>query len=289
MQRLTTTAATALALLMLLTAHGTSTAQADSGLTTFTSRYYKVHTTLGRRAVKPYAHHMDLIFAHYRRRFRNFEPRNNEPQPLYLFNTRRQYVKFMAKHGIQAKNSGGMFFIKRNVRGLATFVEGRPKKRVFTVLQHEGFHQFAWNFIGPNISQWVNEGLAQYFEDATIQGENIALGRPDRKRIKVLQWAAENDRLIPVKKMITISDNEWNAKLNANPRQARVMYAQAWSMVYFLIHGDNGKYQEAFRKYLHLLADGKSQDQAAEASFGTEDLSAMRRRWMAFIKRRWFN
>jgi hypothetical protein len=276
-----------LLIVLLMVASATPTVHAQ--LNTFESRFYKVHTPMSPRQVKPLAHHMDVVFAHYKKRFKNFDPRNNKLQPLFMFETRQQYVKFMQQHGFNAKNSGGMFFVSREIRGLATWATGRSKERVFGVLQHEGFHQFAWNYIGPNLPQWVNEGLAQYFEDAKIQGRHIELGQPDRRRVRRLEKAARDNELMSLQRVITLSNEQWNQVLNSSQSQGSVMYAQAWSMVFFLIHGDGERYQDAFKQYLHILADGKSNKQAVEAAFQTNSFRAMHRRWVNFLKTRLFN
>jgi len=286
--QLTKSPGLAAALTLALAVAATATPAAGE-LNTFKSRFYTVHTTLSKEDVRPLAHHMDLVFAHYKRRFKNFDRRNTQPQDLYLFRKRGQYVQFIKQHGIPAKNSGGMFFVARDARGLATYVQGRQKEQVLEVLQHEGFHQFAWNYIGRRLPQWVNEGLAQYFEDAKIRGGDIELGRADRRRLRVLEQAMRKDRLMPLEKIIKLDNRQWNNVLNSDAEAGTYMYAQAWSMVYFLIHGDNGRYQDAFKQYLHMLADGKANNQAVEKAFDTSSFEAMRRRWLLFMKRRWFD
>jgi hypothetical protein len=254
-------------------------------VTTHQSRYYEIHTTLDIETVRPIANHLDQIFALYERRFSRFEPRGEDAMPLYLFGQEREYRRFLKKNGIDAKGSGGLFFVTRQIQGLATWVLDRPRSTTLEVLQHEGFHQFAWNYIGPDLPRWVNEGLAQYFEDALIVDEELKTGLADGMRIARVRQALSQGREMPVQKLLTLSSEGWNDLMAHNAERSQLIYAQAWSMVYFLIHGDDGRYQQVFEQYLHRLADGQSPDAAVREAFGIDSLEPMSRRWREFAKR----
>jgi len=276
---------------LLLGAAGTAAGQEAEQLNTLKSRFYTVHTPLSRSAVKPWARQMDVIFHHFRKRFSQFEKRGDRPISLYLFRTRQQYLQFMNQYdGVNAKSTGGMFFVlpKYRVRGLATWIQGRPKKRIREVLKHEGFHQFVFNYIGHNIPQWVNEGLAQYFQDARINGRKIKLGLVSKRRLRVLRQAYRQDALLPLNRVVKMSMKKWNALLNSNGSTATRMYAQSWSMVYFLIHAQDGRYREPFRRYLHELAKGRSKRQAAKAAFKVNDFGPMDRQWRRYLENHLF-
>jgi hypothetical protein len=266
--------------------------RAAEGLNTFKSRYYTVHTSLGREAVKPYAHQMDVIYWHFKQRFSNFEFKDHfQSNTVYLFRTRDEYNKFMKQFDVDASNTGGMFFYisKRNVKGLATWVKGRPDERIAAVLQHEGFHQFAFTHIGRNLPRWVNEGLAQYFEDAQINGRRFKVGKPNPRRVRFLEQAARQEKLLPLKRVLNMSDDKWLKLTESDRHGAARLYAQAWSMVYFLIEGRSGRYQEAFKQYLQIMAEGKSNRQAAEEAFQVDTFEPMARQWRQFLRRRLFN
>ena len=137
-------------------------------LQVFASHHYHIHTNLSREETVPFGRHMDAVFAQYERRFADYTERHAGLMPLYLFRHQDEYLDFMRHHGIDATGSGGMFFVTHSIRGLATWAHGHSRSQTLRTLQHEGFHQFAWNHLGPNLPTWMNEGLAQYFEDAVI-------------------------------------------------------------------------------------------------------------------------
>ena len=273
------------ALLCLMVLSATATAAHADNLVRVRSKHYTIHTTLtDGETLRTFGRHMDAIFAAYRHRFREYRPRHAGHMPLYLFETRQQYVDFLARHGIDAENSGGMFFVARDVRGLATWTRDRGRGDVFEVLQHEGFHQFAWNYLGPQLPQWVNEGLAQYFEDGVLVGPQIRTGLADARRIRIVKNAFHARRVMPVVDVLEITNRQWNQTLATDPVKAELLYAQAWSMVFFLIHGDNEKYQPHFARYLMLLSRGVDSPRAFRRAFGLDDLSPMQRRWAGFAR-----
>jgi hypothetical protein len=257
---------------------------AHANLNTFNSRAYTIHTDLNRAEVLVYAEHMDKVFAEYQARFASFRGRRTGPMPLYLFRTQEGYQTFLASRGIDGTNSGGMFFVRAGSQGLATFVGDNNRARVFTVLQHEGFHQFAYNYIGPNLPIWVNEGLAQYFEDGIIVRRSMKLGIANKERIDHVRTAIEANAAIDFDRLLTISGEMWSMTLSRNPREATLLYAQSWSVVYFLIHGDNGRYRAAFEKYLQLVADGRDSGRAFREAFGSNDTAPFRQRWERYAR-----
>ena len=291
-RRVAVAVAVALALVSCLVPTGATLAASDD-LARFRSRHYTIHTDLrDRETLETYGRHMDLVFDAFQRRFRDYRPRHDQHMPLYLFRTREGYQNFLRGHGIDPNNSGGMFFVVKNARGLATWTHGRGRETVFEVLQHEGFHQFAWNYLGSDLPIWVNEGLAQYFEDGVIVHGRFKTGFADALRIRVLRDAFANGRGPHVREVLDIDDEAWRRTVTADARAGERLYAQAWSVVYFLIHGDGERYQRHFAAYLKLVSrsagqrrgDDGQEDDAFRAAFRLDDLEPMQQRWSAFAK-----
>ncbi len=254
-------------------------------LTRYDSRYYIIYTDMVREDAAEYARHMDNVFGEYRKRFAALRPRNREKMNLFLYKDQKSYQLTLASGGVDGTNSGGMFVGGGKVEGLHVWVANRSRKSVIETLQHEGFHQFAANFIGYELPTWANEGLAQYFEDAYISKGKIETGVINAFRLKRVQKALKEGKSIDFDKLITVSGKEWSEILRSNPNEAGLYYAQAWSVAYFLIHADNGKYRGAFGNYLDLLSKGRSNEQAFEKAFGTNDYAAFEARWREFIEK----
>lgn len=251
----------------------------------YVSAHYEIHTNLSRMETIPFGRHMDAVFERYQSRFSRFVKRSAGPMPLYLFRTQAQYLAFMRHHELEADHSGGMFFVKHGLQGLATWAEGHSRSRTFRVLQHEGFHQFAWAYIGPSLPVWINEGLAQYFEDAVLLDHGMQLGLADPRRLQTIQHAIDHTLTVPTDSLLSLTDRQWSGVLAADATRGNLLYAQSWSIVYFLIHGDGGRYQGAFETYLRLVSNGEPSERAFRAAFGSNDTRGLDRRWKHFALR----
>lgn len=243
------------------------------------SRHYTVHTNGSGVVATEMAKHMDKVFAEYSRRFKSFEPKRTERMDLYLIQTREQYIRFLSEKGIPAGNSGGLFAVSPTFSGLITFMEDRPRSETLKVLQHEGFHQFAFNYIGHNLPSWINEGLAQYFEDGIMINGRMRLGVPDAYRQQLVKKALRENRLVPFDEVLGMTSKEWLATLQRNQQKSAMLYAQSWSICYFLIHARNGRYRPALETYLRAVANGAGQEDAFVKAYGGTDTEDMEARW----------
>lgn len=262
----------------------TAIALAQPELTAFASRFYTLHTNLDREEAIPYGRHMDAVFAEYQKRFAGFREGAPGAMSLYLFRTQQQYEQFLERHRINAANTGGMFFVQNRLQGLATFVQGRGVHATFAVLQHEGFHQFAFHHIGPDLPNWVNEGIAQYFEDAVLVGDQMYQGLANARRVAAVKASLAARKIIPFDKLLPMSQDQWHKAVTAGSEEAAQLYDQSWSMVYFLIHGEEGRYRAAFERYLFLVSKGKDGGTAFREAFGAPDTAAFRQRWEEFAR-----
>ncbi len=259
-------------------------AQVSRELREFSSRNYSVHTTLTRDEARVFAKHMDQIYAEYQRRFANsgMRPRNNDPMPLYLFRTQFEYQNFLAEFGISGANTGGMFFVQSDVQGLATYVQGKTLTQVFAILQHEGFHQFAYRYFGPDLPIWVNEGLAQYFEDGVLVDQRLHLNSSNAARVASVKAALHGGYCIDFDRIVQINPNDWGRTLNSSPETASLLYDQSWSMVHFLITAEDGRLRRPFEQYLRLIGSGEAPMDAFAQAFGTRETDEFEEVWREF-------
>lgn len=251
-------------------------------LQSFASKSYTIYTNLTRAEARPFGAHMDAVYGEYCRRFNGFGGDTHDPMPLYLFRTQEQYLTFLASHNINATNTEGLFFVQPDIQGLATWTQGKSAAHTYSVLQHEGFHQFAFNCIGPSLPVWINEGIAQYFEDSVMVGSKMYVGFANERRITSIKTALAKKQTLTFEKLLTMTDEKWHDMVVAGGWDAGLLYDQSWSMVYFLITAEKGKYRDAFEKYLVLVSKGTESDEAFERAFGTDDTEGFRERWGEF-------
>ncbi len=254
------------------------------GLETFKSRHYNVHTNLEPRSARDVAKHMDAVYAEFTRRFKGFNPRNNTRSNLYLFADEEDYLIGLARKGINATNSGGMFFWSSDGdEGLATWVNGKDTSRLWHVLQHEGFHQFAFLRLGDDVPPWVNEGVAEYFGHGLLIRGRLKLGLVPEGRLMSVVEAIKRDEHIPFRTLIRMTQERWNARLSSGHPDAGLQYSQSWAVAHFLVHARGGRYEPAFNRYLKLVAAGRQSERAFEEVFGSRDLQPFEDAWIDFM------
>jgi hypothetical protein len=155
---------------------------------------------------------------------------------------------------------------------LASFLEGQGRDALRRTLQHEAFHQFAHTVISPNMPVWLNEGLAQVFEEAVWNGSNFNLEQIPPRRIRQLQDDLRNRRVVKFQTLMNLSPMEWAKRLELDHQAGATQYNQAWAMTYFLINArdenDGYRYRQRLLRMLELLHDGVDADGAFTQAFG---------------------
>ena len=250
---------------------------------TFRSKHYEVVTDLAPNDVRWIAQHMDAAHDAYIQRLPAFRVRDSKPVRMYLLSNQAAYLQELGAMGINAMNTGGIFFASQGEAGLATWVQGYDRSEMLHVLQHEGFHQFAHLRIGSNLPIWANEGLAEYFGLGILIGRQFEQGLAPASRIARVQQAIRAGLHFPFDEMLGMEHEQWNARVSRGDRRAGVMYDQAWAMVHFLFHADNGRFAKSFEEYLRLIVSGYDRKRAFSRAFGTDDASAFEQAWRRFM------
>jgi hypothetical protein len=219
----------------------------------YPTRYYVVHTDLGQDDAKEAIIRMTRMFEEYRMRTRGFSGEVRRPFAFYLF---RNQADYMTAGGLP--NSAGVF----NGDILMAVAGDRITDQTWHVVQHEGFHQFARAVIRGDLPVWLNEGLAEYFGEAVFTGESFVSGVIPFDRLKRIKDEIRKHQFKTIDAMMRMSHEDWNKSVEIEN------YDQAWSMVHFLVHGDEGKYQQAMIRFIVLIGNGNKWEPAWRQAFG---------------------
>jgi len=228
-------------------------ASRPAGLKLYKTRYYDIYTDLDGQIIAEAKARLTAMGNEYRRRTRSFSAGRPMPMPFYIFSRKEDYY---AAGGMA--NSVGTY---RRDKLLAYFRQERPADSWRTI-QHEGFHQFADQAIGRRLPVWLAEGLAEYFEEGLWTGDGFVTGLIPPRRLKRVKEAIAANRLVSFDEMLSLSRQDWNDDIRADK------YGQAWSMVHFLVHGRQGRYQKAFAAFVNDVAAGRPGKAAFKNRFG---------------------
>jgi len=231
--------------------------------------YYVIHSDLQGDELREAQVRMTRMFETYRARTQSFSGQIDRRFEFYLFKNKEDYFKADGP-----PNSAGVFS-----GSVLMATAGGDLQKAWPVIQHEGFHQFAKFVIRGDMPTWLNEGIAVYFQDSLFTGDTYYTGLISPTRLARLQAALKANRLKPFKDLTAISQDQWNRKL------VQENYDQAWSIVHYLVHGENGAYQKPFTDYIEALSkrqpSGKAWQQARLPDL--KSLEPQWRKWLAAL------
>lgn len=129
---------------------------------------------------------------------------------------------------------------------------------------------------------WVNEGLAEYFGDGVVIKNSMKVGFATYERLLSVQRAIESGQAVDFDELLEITPDQWHANMY-DETVGHLQYAQSWSVVHLLIHGDGGSYRKPFEQYLRMVSKGRSSSSAFRVAFRTQDTTAFRKRWEKYV------
>lgn len=247
-------------------------ASALPALATYRTRHYTLHTDLDKDFATDLGRRLDAMYDEYARRLANFvADKPLPPLEVYLFRRQADYLELTHEND-KLKNTGGVYMTGRNL--LAAFLEGQGRDALRRALQHEAFHQFAHNCISKDLPVWLNEGMAQLFEEGIWTGGEFWLGQVPPRRIRQLQDDLKNGRLVDFDRFMAMSPDLWADRLGLDQRLGTTQYNQAWAMVHFLVHAKDPqtgkeKYRGRLMQMLEAIHAGTPAQQAFEEAFSS--------------------
>jgi hypothetical protein len=232
------------------TAAGASGPDRAPAVRTYETPYYLIHTDLEPPVAAEAVVRAKVMGEEFRRRTRElgFTGRIDRRLPFHLMRRREDYLATGAPAG-----SAGAFLGDRLV-AVATGNGGGP---AWHVVQHEAFHQFAAAHRGGELLAWANEGLAEYFGEALFTGDSFVTGVVPAWRLARVKRSFESGTFQPLPQFLAMTQEEWNEKVTAD-EALKAHYDQAWSVVQYLLHADNGKHRGVLVGFITSIGTGKS-------------------------------
>jgi hypothetical protein len=128
---------------------------------------------------------------------------------------------------------------------------------LFTTLAHEATHQLLQDTVfrersgEGEIPPWLNEGLAEYVAASVAHAPNLVF-EPGRLEPRHFRAHAQSKDPFDVTRVLSFSTGDFDAS-----SQRELKYAQAYTLVHFLLHGAEGRHRAGFLDFLRAVYAGK--------------------------------
>lgn len=128
-------------------------------------------------------------------------------------------------------------------------------------LQYEGYRQFSRAVVSRKLPLWVDRGLAVYFSNSVWAADEYVTGFISNERLVSVKKYIADGEMLPFLSMMYMKGDKWAGTKGRNE-------IQAWSMVHFLMHAENGKYRAPFEKSLKAIVNKKLPIASFRENFG---------------------
>lgn len=117
-------------------------------------------------------------------------------------------------------------------------VLAQQNREVFETLFHETFHAFAstylWEGSGKKeFPRWLHEGMASYFETATVEGALLVHGAPHARFLQLIREKQVLRTAMPVEKVIRGGPEEFTL-IHPGLNRRSDYYAQSWALAHYV-------------------------------------------------------
>ncbi len=124
------------------------------------------------------------------------------------------------------------------------------RKQTFSVLGHEGWHQFTERHFRYRLPSWLDEGVATLFETCRYEnGRFVFEPKNNLMRLASLKEARQAGRVLRLGELIQINPGQ-TLDGHGSESSALTFYAQAHALVRFLREEDYGKHLANYQKML---------------------------------------
>ncbi|MDD4891748.1 MAG: hypothetical protein PHU85_17655 [Phycisphaerae bacterium] len=226
----------------------------------YQTKYYTIFTDMSAEDVRTATLRATTMADEYSRRLTGFNGRLQGRMPLYLYTNAEDY--YAAGGG---RGTGGCFTGKK----LMAIVGARASENAWQLIQHEGFHQFAEQLISSKIPCCIEEGLADYFGNGIFTGDGFVFGIILPGHRQTVQWLIREKTAKPLVELMKIQHPAYGADVNN--------YMQGWSLVFYLLHGDEDKNQQKLIAFFNAINRGAAPQAAWKVQFPNMD--ALEKQW----------
>jgi hypothetical protein len=236
----------------------------------FKTEHYVITSDIDRKTCVEAGEVLENSLGRYIARMRPLPKDKPEPFRVYLFGGFAGYSRYVQDAlSARAENTAGLY----DPRLKQLLIWNLPDhQQMLQTVRHEGLHQYVDRWL-DDPPRWLNEGLAEYYENAdfTLGPSNEIRIHPEHLRV----IRAHDDKLIPLSAFIKYDPAHFYAA-------AELDYAEAWALVHFLLNSTPA-HRKIFDALLDALQRGDENDDALEHAFLGADFAKLQTEFDAYV------
>ena len=242
---------------------------------TVKTAHYVIKTDISARVAQNTAKAMEHLYQAYVKVFRPKKGEAVKRADVVIFEKQKDFLAYAKRIDVKPRKDTLGFFRARSDNGgeIVTYKRLASESHTMRTLDPEATHQFVLMMTGVKNPPplWVNEGLAVYFETSRWRGGKLKTGLIPRARLIQLQKAIRDKKHIHLRDLVQRRHDTFDA----------LCYAESWSLVYFFVKANNGRYSAQFSNYFRALKAGVKHDEAFKKHL-TKDFGKLERAWKTF-------
>jgi len=157
-------------------------------------------------------------------------------------------------------NLAGYFLRTQDRNYILLRLDSEQEPHPFAIVYHEYTH-LQFRDAGEWMPVWLNEGIAEFFQNTEVRSKEVLVGEPDANHILYLR----QQRLIPLPILFKV---DASSPYYHEEEKGSIFYAESWALTHFIQVTDHLKGTHKLQDYIQLVSHHEDPATAAEKVFG---------------------